>query len=161
MITISKQSKTYKFYNFLSNVFIFRSVTPFSRGWRNYGEMETFRDICTFARVTLLYIFFSLPIFITFFASILYTIYSILLSLFTLEMNPSSSVVLVVTSVVLGLAAICFTALGFVYLINKATNKVGDNTLISLVKESIVSKHNKFCQVLKVVDEKEIEDKKE
>lgn len=157
MISIDKQSKTYKFYDFLSKVFAFRSVTPFFR-----GEIETFRDICTFARVTLLYIFFSLPIFILFFASIFFTIYSVIASIITLEPSPSTFIVVVIGGAVLALAGLVAGVIGIITLLDKATDSVSRNTFFTLVVESVSSKHNKFCKMLKVVDSsKDVKEEKE
>ena len=159
MITISKQSKTYKFYDFLSKIFLFKNVTPFHR-----GGIDTFRDICTFARVTLLYILFSLPLFLAFFSTIFFTLYSLFISLFTLTMNPVTSIVVVITVVLLGLSGIAGIVILILFIIEKTSDKFENNTFINLVTESISSKHNKFCQILKVVDEstnKTAQDKKD
>lgn len=150
MITISKQSKTYKFYDFLSKIFLFQNVTPF-----RCGEIDTFRDICTFARVTLLYLFFSFPLFIGFFATIFYSIYSLFHSLFTLTISPTTAILSFIACVAIGLGTIVGGIILLITGYEKVSDKVGENTFISLISESISSKHNKFCQILKVVDESE------
>ena len=79
-------------------------------------------------------------------------------------MNPVTSIVVVITGVLLGLSGIAGIVILILFIIEKTSDKFENNTFINLVTESISSKHNKFCQILKVVDEstnKTAQDKKD
>lgn len=152
MIVINKQSKTFKFYNFLSQLFFFSMVTPINQNWEGKST-AIFRDICTFARTNLFYLFISLPLMLSFIGTIFFTFYSIISAAVTLNSNPTFEIVVSLLGFFLFLSLIVGLIFLTMFIIDKSSKKLEDNTFLSLVKTSVKNKHNKFCQTLKVVDE--------
>ena len=152
MIVINKQSKTFKFYDLLSKVFFFSLVTPINQHW-NGNSTAIFRDICTFARTNLLYIFLSLPLMLAFIGTIIFTIYSIISAAITLSFNPTIQITGFFLAIASGIALLCGIVFSIFYIIEKSSKKFENNTFINLVTTSIKNKHNSFCQIIKVVDE--------
>lgn len=152
MIVVSKNSRLYKTYSILSRTMIFSLFSP-SKDYSSH--VPAFRDLCTFLRTTLLYLFLAIPLWILFLASIGNLIYQIVITVITFQVQPAPLVVGFIAFAfgILGLM-IGTIALGCVLLdaITKSTNR---SEFIGLVKEAVKSKHENICKVIKVVDKKD------
>ena len=152
MIVVSKNSRLYKTYSILSRTMIFSLFSP-RKDYSNH--VPAFRDLCTFLRTTLLYLFLAIPLWILFLGAIGNLIYQIIISVITFQLQPAPLVVGFILAAfgILGLM-IGTIALGCVLLdaITKSTNR---SEFIGLVKEAVVSKHEKICKTIKVVEKED------
>ena len=152
MIVVSKNSRLYKTYSILSRTMIFSLFSP-SKDYSNH--VPAFRDLCTFLRTTLLYLFLAIPLWILFLGAICNLIFEIIVTITTFQIQPAPLVVgFILTAFgILGLM-IGTLALGCVLLdaITKSTNR---SEFIGLVKEAVVSKHEKICKTIKVVEKED------
>ena len=150
MITVSKNSTLYKVYNTLAKTMLFRPVTPLD--WKE--DTAAFRDLCTFLRTTLFYIFISLPSWFLFLYAIYSVVYEAIVSAVTLEVQVTTHIVFFL----LGLATffgILFLGLFYLFkLFGYLTDKTGNSDFIELITEAVKSKHDKLCKIIKVVDKK-------
>ena len=162
MITISKNSRLYKFYIYLSTLPLFYQLTPFSEATRktNYEKVNmTFNDICTFLRTTLLYMFVALPISLTSISCIFIIIYNTVVSTIQGDVNLFMAIIFSLIAVVLIGASI----IGIIYFfISSNTSKTFKENIIEkfsdentkswfvLMCKAIKAKHDKVCKQIKV-----------
>lgn len=148
MITVNKNSRLYKIYNALSTVMLFSWVTP--KKWDK--ETDAFRDLCTFLRTTLFYLFISIPSWILFLGGICFTIYQLFVSLFTLQLNSSTETMLFLLASAAGISVLGgIFFVGYV-IVDKVYYKATDSNFGELVFEAVKSKHEKICKIIRVVD---------
>lgn len=151
MFTVSRDSLLYKTYNMLAKIMVFSIFTP--TNWKQ--DTEAFRDICTFLRTTLCYLFIAIPMWIMILYGIFNIAYDTVVTFATMSMQNTSYII-----VGLGTLAGIFAILGLILfilfvLVEKVWDKAGDSSsLWSLTVQAIKDKHNSVCQQIKVVDKK-------
>lgn len=148
MIVVSKNSRLYKTYAFLAGVMIFSIFTPKARTFND--PLPVFRDLCTFLRTTIFYIFLAIPMWALFIFSFLNLFYEAYISATTLTLEPTIGLIFFLGSVCLGLATLAGIVIGILTLIEKATETTSESTFYNITKEAIKSRHDKFCKIIKV-----------
>lgn len=146
MINVTKNSRLYNFYKTLSKIMIFSMVTPDS-----CGSLAVFRDICSFIRINLLYIFVAIPLWIVVLITLVSIPVSLVLSVIEGSMGIMTTAVLVYGLVVATIFLGIFLCMQALKLISKTT----ESEISTIISESIKSRHDKFCKIIKVVDKKD------
>lgn len=161
MITISKNSVLFRLYKTLANVPFFHQLTPFIDDLYK-TDINTFSDLCTFFRTTLLYIFVAFPLFILTFCFYTSSIFiSLYYLLFLGKLTTFFFLIFSITAVIFIVLLIAFIA-SFFQKENHITKlkeiileKVNDKETTSwfiLMCKAIKSKHDKVCKRIQVTD---------
>jgi len=152
MIVVSKNSRLYKTYSILSRTMIFSLFSP-SKDYSDH--VPAFRDLCTFLRTTLLYLFLAIPLWILFLGSIGNLIYQTIITAITFQVQPAPLVVGFIAFAFGILAALMGAVALGCWTVDAVTNSTNKSEFISLVKEAVKSKHENICKIIKVVDKKD------
>lgn len=150
MITVSKNSTLYKVYNVLANTMFFRPVTPLD--YRD--DTAAFRDLCTFLRTTLFYVFISVPSWFLFLYAIYSIIFESIMSAVTLELQVTTHIIFFLLALSSFFGLLFLTLFLMFKFIGYVTNKTSDSDFVDLITEAVKSKHDKLCKIIKVVDKK-------
>lgn len=166
LFVIKKSSKLYKFYNFVSKVPGYSTLTPKEHSSYRYWEDDykshtaIFRDICTFLRVNLFYLLatpvflFTLTLIVGMF--VIGPLLVIVNQFYTLDVGLGFlqlGLTFLTTYLVGGLILICGS--WFVELKTYIENKiydVEDSKPSNIFIQSIKDKHNQICRQIKVED---------
>lgn len=133
---ISKKSKLYKFYERLSNSFLFDDAFEYDN-----GNLTAFNDVCTFTRTTLKVLLqLALYVFVIAFLLVGAIIVAVLL-FFGFDSDGFS-----MQSVLVGLGLVLFSYL-YAYISTKATSGEikTDKTIISEIYQVVSKRSDKLC----------------
>ncbi len=151
MIVVSKNSRLYKTYSILSRTMIFSLFSP----RKDYSDhVPAFRDLCTFLRTTLLYLFLAIPLWILFLGSIGILIYQTVITVITFQIQPAPLVIGFIAFAFGILSALVGAIALSCWAIDAVTDSTNKSEFINLVKESVKNKHENICKIIKVVDKK-------